>query len=70
MSVYHCLVLTRPGAVPQLRSLSCETEDDIPAAVAEVVREWSAVVSVEVFNDGRAVAVFDAERLRALTSRP
>lgn len=70
MSVYHCLVLTRPGAVPQLRSLSCETEDEIPAAVAEVVREWTEVVSVEVFNEGRPVAAYDADGLRSLTSRP
>lgn len=70
MSVYHCLVTTRPGGVPQLRSLSCETDAEIPAAVAEVVREWSVVVGVEVFSDGQAVALYDADQIRTLMSRP
>lgn len=70
MSVYHCLVLTRLGAVPQLRSLSCDTAEDVPAAVAEVLREWAEVVGVEVFNDGRAVAAYEGEDLKALRSRP
>mgnify|MGYP001571584304 CR=1 FL=1 len=70
MSVYHCLVTTRPGGVPQLRALSCETDVDIPAAVAEVVREWSAVFGVEVFSDGQVVATYDADQVRTLTSRP
>ena len=70
MSVYHCLVLTRPGAVPQLRSLSCETDEEIPAAVAEVVREWSELVSVEVFNEGKLVVAYDAQGLKTVTSRP
>lgn len=70
MSVYHCLVTTRPGGVPQLRSLSCESDAEIPAAVAQVIREWSVVVGVEVFSDGQAVAAYDAEGLTALRSRP
>lgn len=70
MSVYHCLVTTRPGGVPQLRSLSCESDAEIPAAVAQVIREWSVVVGVEVFSDGQAVAAYDAEALTALRSRP
>lgn len=62
--------MTRPGGVPQLRSLSCETDADIPAAVAEVVREWSAVIEVEVFSDGKAVVAYDADQIRGLRSRP
>ena len=70
MSVYHCLVTTRPGGVPQLRSLSCETDAEIPSAVAEAVAEWSTVVSVEIFSDGQAVAAYDADQIRTLRSRP
>lgn len=58
MNVYHCLVQTRPGGVPELRDLACETDEDIPAAVAWAIREWAEVERVEVFRDGEAVAVF------------
>ncbi|MGA0543994.1 hypothetical protein ACO2Q1_01830 [Brevundimonas sp. VNH65] len=63
MDVYHCLVTTRPGAVPELRDLSCESEAEISAAVLLAVREWRSVELVEVFRNGEATATYSRDQL-------
>ncbi len=64
MDVYYCLVQTRPGAAPELRDLSCDTDADIPEAVHLATREWSRVELVEVFRNGDSVLVMSGEDLK------
>ena len=66
MTVYHCLVLTRVGGVPQLRVLDCDAEAGVPKALIRVLGEWREVISAEVFNAGECVVRLDAEQIRSL----
>lgn len=68
MQVYHCLVTTRPGEVPTLRDLDCETRDEVERAVRRTIQEWSGVHQVEVFLNGEAIALFQADEAGNLTA--
>lgn len=70
LDVYHCLVTTRPGEVPQLRDLNCEAPDEVEIAVALTIREWSGVHQVEVFRNGETVALFAQEDITWLAGSP
>lgn len=55
MKSYFCFIHVRPGSVPELRALSCESDDRVPAHLAATLNEWPSLHKVEVAEGDRTV---------------
>ncbi|RZJ45204.1 MAG: hypothetical protein EON87_08085 [Brevundimonas sp.] len=55
MPTYFCFIYASPDAVPELRVLDCEGDDQVAKRVAATLGEWPQAYRVEVTNGDRLV---------------
>lgn len=66
MADYFC-VLHRPGSsVPTLRFLDCSGDEDTPAHLVPLIREWPDIAAIDVFDGERLVTTLTTADLAVL----
>lgn len=57
MSDYLCFIYVKPDAVPELRILDCDGDQQVKARLAATLGEWPKAHRIEVIHGDRVILV-------------